>query len=452
MILTSSKLSTVNVPGQPAALRRKLFYTVSHIVLVDSFEPLKRAFDVAFATAALILMSPFLACVVLRRKITGRPILTRVERVGRFGRRYTQYALAGLDRHPTFRRVPLLLNILAGEMSLIGPRPAAPGDPLLEADGRARLSVKPGVICSWWLRQRANIDFDDEAAADREYLNTATLAVDFGIALRAIPALVFSESRDAAPRTVDILGIRIDNISMAQALEWIQRKLRSEGQALVCMTNAHCANVSCLNAPYHQTLLGASLNLADGVGLRIAGKLKRTPIRQNVNGTDLFPRLCAMLEGSGDSLYLLGGRPGVAQDVAEWIGKHYPDTTIAGYRSGYFEPHEEDGVAEAIRRSGASVLLVAMGVPQQELWIQRNLKKTGVPVAIGVGGLFDFYSGRIPRAPAWMRETGLEWIYRLLQEPGRMWKRYLIGNWTFLARHLLYELNFYRPHGQTFRG
>ena len=452
MILTSPKLATIEVPRRPTALGRKLRYAVSHVLWIDSFEPLKRVFDAVFAAVALTAASPFLLCLVLRRKISGRAILTREERVGRFGRRYTQYGLAGLARHRSFQRVPLLFNILAGDMSFIGPRPAAPGDPVVEVNGRARLSVKPGVICSWWLRQRGNIDFDDEATVDREYLNTASLRTDLGIALRAIPALVFSEKREAAPRTIEILGIRIDNMSMAEALEWIRQKLSGEGQAVVCMTNAHCANVSCLNAAYHKTLLASGLNLADGVGLRIAGKLKRTPIRQNVNGTDLFPRLCAMLEGTSESVYLLGGRPGVAQGVAEWIGKRYPDTTIAGYRHGYFEPDEEGSVAEAIRRSGASVLLVAMGVPDQELWIQRNLESTGVRVAIGVGGLFDFYSGRIPRAPAWMREIGLEWIYRLLQEPGRMWKRYLIGNWIFLGRHLLYELKFYRPHGQTTRG
>ncbi len=452
MIFTSSKLATVKIPRQPAALGRKLLYAVSHVVLIDSFEPLKRTFDVVLATVGLALTAPFLFCVALRRKIAERPVLTRVERVGRFGRRYTQYGLAGLERHRSLRKTPLLLNILAGDMSFIGPRAATPGDPAVEVNGRARLSMKPGVICSWWLRQRANIDFDDEAAADREYLNTAGLAADLGIALRAIPALLFSEKREAAPRTIEILGIRIDNMSMAEALDWIRQKLRGEDQAMVCMTNAHCANMSCRDAKYHQTLLASGLNLADGVGLRIAGKLKGTPIRQNVNGTDLFPRLCAMLEGTGEKLYLLGGRPKVAQCVAEWIGKHYPDTAIAGYRDGYFEPGEEASVAEAIRRSGASVLLVAMGVPHQELWIRRNLEKTGVRVAVGVGGLFDFYSGRIPRAPAWMREVGLEWSYRLLQEPGRMWKRYLIGNWTFLARHLLYELKFYRPHIETTRG
>jgi N-acetylglucosaminyldiphosphoundecaprenol N-acetyl-beta-D-mannosaminyltransferase len=429
-----------------------LLYTASHLVFVDSFEPLKRAFDVIFAMVALALTSPVLFWLFVRRKISGSPVLTRSERVGKLGRRYTQYGLAGFDNRPVLQKLPLLLNILAGDMSLVGPRPAAVGDPVTQVNGRARLAVKPGVICSWWLRQRANIDFDDEAAADREYLNTASLASDLGIALRAIPALVFSEKREAAPGTVEILGIRIDNMSMAEALAWIRQRLSGDGQSAISMTNAHCANISCLDPAYRQCLLASGLNLADGVGLRLAGKLKRTPIRQNVNGTDLFPRLCSMLEGTGESLYLLGGRPGVPESVAEWIAGKYPNTTIAGYRNGYFERGEEAAVAEAIRQSGASVLLVAMGVPAQELWIQRNLRETGVRVAIGVGGLFDFYSGRIPRAPAWLRELGLEWTYRLLQEPGRMWKRYLIGNWTFLARHLLYEMKVYRPHGQTSGG
>jgi len=439
--------AAVKIPQRTTAFGRKLLYAVSHVVLIDSFEPLKRAFDIVFAAVGLAVTAPFSLCVAGWRKISGDPILARSERIGRFGRRYTQYELAGFGRQPALKQLPLLLNILAGDMSFVGPRPAVPGEPVVEDNGRARLAVKPGMICSWWLRRRANMDFDDEATADREYLNSASLAADLGIAFRAIPALVFSEKRDGAPRTVGILGLRIDNISMAEALEWIRQKLNGNDQTVVTMTNAHCVNISCVNPKYRQCLLAAGLNLADGVGLRIAGKLKRTPIRQNVNGTDLFPRLCSMLEGSGKSLYLLGGRPGVAESVAEWVRGHYSDTVIAGYRDGYFLPDEEADVAGEIRRSGASVLLVAMGVPSQELWIARNLEAAGVRVAIGVGGLFDFYSGRIPRAPVWLRELGLEWTYRLLQEPGRMWKRYLIGNWTFLTRHMLYELKVYRPQG-----
>lgn len=442
----SSGPATVGVPRQSAAFGRKLLYCVSHVVFIDSFEPLKRAFDVIFATVVLVVASPFLFCLILRRKVGGRPVLTRDERVGRYGRRYTQYGITGFERRRRLQRLPLLLNILAGDMSLIGPRPAAPGDPIVEGSGRARLSVRPGVICSWWLRRHGNIDFDGEAAADSEYVNTASLSADLGIALRAVPALVFSEEREAAPRTVEILGIRMDNMNLAEALEWIRRRLDSDSQAVVSVTNAHRANRSCLDDAYHRSLLASDLNLAGGVGLRIAGKLKRTPIRQNVNESDLFPRLCAMLADAGRSVYLLGGRQDVAQNVAAWIGKQYPATVVAGYRDGYFEPSEEATVTEEIRRSGASVLLVAAGVPEQELWIRRNLGKTGVRVALSAEGLFDFYSGQIPRAPVWLREIGLEWVWCLLREPGLMWRRYLIGSWIFLARHLLYEMNVYRPH------
>jgi N-acetylglucosaminyldiphosphoundecaprenol N-acetyl-beta-D-mannosaminyltransferase len=430
---------------QPAAFARKLRYTAFHVVRIDSFGPLKRAIDISFAAPALALCFPFFLLFALYRKLRGWPILAGTERVGKLGARYTQYAFSGLERHSALRKAPQLINILAGEMSLIGPRPAAPGDPVVRANGYARLSVKPGIISPWWLRQRANIDFDDEAAADREYLNKASLSSDIGIVLRAIPALAFSERREEAPRTVEILGVRIDNISMAEALGWIRQRLDGDEQTTVFMTNAHCANVSCRYPEYHDALLASGLNLADGVGVRLAGKIKGTPIRQNVNGTDMFPRLCTMLQNSGRSVYLLGGRPGVAARVAEWIGKRYPGTSIAGHRDGYFKAAEESQVAEVIRASGASLLLVAMGVPQQELWIQRNLPRTGVSVAMGVGGLFDFYSGRIPRAPSWMREAGVEWIWRLLQEPGRMWKRYLIGNWTFLLRFIFHELKMYRP-------
>jgi len=439
----------IKVPRVAAPRKRTLVRPENRARPIETFGSAKRIFDVVFALAALVIAGPFLCWFVARRRVSGREVFTRTERVGKYGQRFIQYGLSGVSQDRLLHDLPVLLNILAGRMSFVGPRPASPGDPVLKAMGRARLAVKPGLICCWWLRKRGNIDFDDEAASDREYLDTACLSTDLGIVLRTIPAMAFSERRDLAPRTLDILGIRIDNLSMSETLHWIRMKLSSDGQAFVCMTNAHCANISCRNRAYQEALLSSGLNLADGIGLRIAAKLKRTPIRQNVNGTDLFPRLCDMLQTSGDSIYLLGGRPGIAHSVAEWIGKQYPDTVVAGYRDGYFPPCDEDSVAEAIRHSGASILLVAMGVPGQELWIRRNLPKTGVRVAIGVGGLFDFYSGRIPRAPVWMREVGLEWTYRLIQEPGRMWRRYLIGNWTFLARHLLFEFKVYRAGAYT---
>jgi N-acetylglucosaminyldiphosphoundecaprenol N-acetyl-beta-D-mannosaminyltransferase len=135
-------------------------------------------------------------------------------------------------------------------------------------------------------------------------------------------------------------------------------------------------------------------------------------------------------------MFLLGARPGVAEGVRKWVLERFPLLDVCGVQHGYYGPQEEQGIIRQIRDSGANLVLVAFGAPKQDLWICDHLQEMGANVAIGVGGLFDFYSGRIPRAPLWMRKMGMEWVYRLVQEPGRLWKRYLIGNGLFLARVL----------------
>ena len=107
---------------------------------------------------------------------------------------------------------------------------------------------------------------------------------------------------------------------------------------------------------------------------------------------------------------------------------------IAGFHDGYFTEQQESSIIEMINHSGAAILLVGFGVPKQELWLALNREQLNPSVCMGIGGLFDYYSGRIPRAPVWMREIGLEWSWRLMQEPSRMWKRYIIGNPLFLYR------------------
>ena len=120
------------------------------------------------------------------------------------------------------------------------------------------------------------------------------------------------------------------------------------------------------------------------------------------------------------------------------MSEHYPNLLISGVRNGYFSEEEEPAVLQKIAASKASVLLVALGSPRQDKWIAAHKGQTGAKVMIGVGGLLDFYSGRIPRAPVWVRELGMEWLYRFWQEPGRMWRRYFVGNIEFLY-HVLCE-------------
>lgn len=254
------------------------------------------------------------------------------------------------------------------------------------------------------------------------------------------------ESRPSIPpsqRRIVLMGTPIDNLTQAEAIDEIKSRLDGETPTQVAFVNADCINITYRNAEYRQVLADADLVLADGIGMKIAGKVLRHAVRDNVNGTDLFPRLCMALAGSGKRVFLLGGRPGVADEVGKWIRTHFPAVVVCGTRDGYFRPHEEPIVIDDIRSSGAELLLVALGAPRQDQWIHEHLAETGCRVAMGVGGLFDFYSGRLPRAPYWMRRLGLEWLFRLYQEPFRLARRYLLGNPLFLAR-LAYERFFAR--------
>lgn len=234
--------------------------------------------------------------------------------------------------------------------------------------------------------------------------------------------------------TVNVLGIRVHNLTMSGALAWIVAQLDSEQHRHVCFVNAHCANVAGDMPEYLQLLNEADLVLADGSGLQMAGRVLNRPISENINGTDMFPLLMAALSGSSKRVFFFGARSGLTEQTRDWVGTHFPGTRICGTHHGYFTPHEEPDVIRTIRDSRADLLLVGFGVPQQEYWIRDHLEETGARVGIGVGGLFDFYSGRIPRAPEWMRRNGIEWVYRLIQEPTRLWHRYLVGNSRFLYR------------------
>jgi N-acetylglucosaminyldiphosphoundecaprenol N-acetyl-beta-D-mannosaminyltransferase len=237
----------------------------------------------------------------------------------------------------------------------------------------------------------------------------------------------------AGPR-IELFGIPVDNVSLDEAVGMVLAALDGPGGQMVCFVNAHCVNLACRCGAYRDVLRGADYVFADGTGMRWAGAALGRPIADNVNGTDLFPRLAAALAGTGKRIFLLGGRPGVAEGVARWLAQVCPDAEVVGCHHGYLSAENEEAVVEQIHASQADLLLVAMGSPDQELWIHRHLERLGVKVAMGVGGLFDFFSGRVPRAPRWLRRAGLEWLYRFYQEPLRLWKRYLIGNAAFLLR------------------
>jgi N-acetylglucosaminyldiphosphoundecaprenol N-acetyl-beta-D-mannosaminyltransferase len=233
-------------------------------------------------------------------------------------------------------------------------------------------------------------------------------------------------------------GLVIDNITKEEAVKAIEEFLDlGERGKKVFFVNAACVNTAYTDQEYLSVTRTADLVLADGIGLKIAGYLLRTPLKDNANGTDLSPMLFKMAEKEGYSVFLLGAKPEVVEETYKKLRSRYPLLRIAGYHHGFFPREEDKQIASIIARAKPDLLFVAMGVPLQEKWITENALATGAKVCLGVGGLFDFISERIPRAPKWMRHMGLEWVYRLIQEPRRLWRRYIPGNMIFLLRILI---------------
>lgn len=231
-----------------------------------------------------------------------------------------------------------------------------------------------------------------------------------------------------------LMGLPIDNLSMDEAVDKILEILKGDDSRQVCFVNADCVNIAYRDAEYRAAVQSADMVFTDGAGMALAGRILGKPLRDNVNGTDMFPVLCRSLSATDYHVYLLGGKPGVAEDVSRWVDANFPGVRICGAHHGYFEQSDEPGIINEIRDLGIDLLLVALGEPRQTLWTADHLAETRVKVALGVGGLFDFYSGAIPRAPEWLRTVWMEWAYRLAREPGRLWRRYLVGNPLFLSR------------------
>ncbi len=264
---------------------------------------------------------------------------------------------------------------------------------------------------------------------------------------RPLPQVLSRGADDLPSRPV--LDFALTDASQGEAVDWIIDRAQRGVRTRVGFLNAHCANVARADWRYRLALKTCDAVFPDGAGVDLAARLDGVSLSANLNGTDLFDPLCEAMAKAGLSLYLLGGRPGVARRAAEQARTTHPNLIIAGCRSGFFAPNAEAAVVDAINASGADVVMVALGVPDQDVWLARIAPRLSAPVSLGVGGLFDFVSGRIPRAPEWMREAGLEWVYRLWREPRRLWRRYVLGNAGFLAhlavRRSRAEIERFRP-------
>ncbi|MGR3376698.1 WecB/TagA/CpsF family glycosyltransferase [Salipiger abyssi] len=251
------------------------------------------------------------------------------------------------------------------------------------------------------------------------------------------PTLAFRDATLAAdlPKR-PILGLPVVNATTEATVN----ALLSGAARSVFFFNAHCANLRAGNREYADALTRADMVLPDGIGVELAARMTGGGLAENLNGTDFTPALLTEAARRGMSVFLFGAQPGTAEKAAVTLAARIPGLRIAGTLDGYDGAADPEAAIARINTSDADILLVAMGVPMQELWIDRHLPELRPRLVLGVGALFDFLAGNVRRAPAAVRKARLEWGWRLMQEPRRLAKRYLIGNGTFLARASLHAL------------
>jgi len=231
-----------------------------------------------------------------------------------------------------------------------------------------------------------------------------------------------------------LLGVSLVDATAEQTLDWLCNRLEAGQRSRVAFFNSHCCNIAARDVEYARALCSADALLPDGSGVAIAAWMHGLRLRGNLNGTDLVPALCGRLAASGRSVFLLGGRPGVADAAAARLMTMWPGLLVAGCAHGYHSAMEEAAVLALVDARGADVLLVGTGVPRQDVLLARVAGSLSPRLFLGVGALFDFLAGRVRRAPLGLRRVGLEWVWRLAQEPARLGSRYLLGNPKFLAR------------------
>jgi exopolysaccharide biosynthesis WecB/TagA/CpsF family protein len=375
-----------------------------------------RLFDLLASSLLVVVLSPAMLLRGLRSLVSTGTILERIPRVGLHGSTFHQLVFAGTGFG---RELPTLFNVIAGHVAFSGPRLASPAE-----------FAPDGASSSCGIAHRSEAELDEAFVQSRTTIGCITLA------LRGAVAWLLCGGARATPPSFRLLEIDIRNTTMDEAVSWIVERAAYGERTSMAFVNSDCLNAAVAQRDYRAVLQGADRVLPDGIGVNLACRMRKIALVANLNGTDLFPELCKRAVAADLSIFLLGAGRGVAEAAAANVQALFPGLRIAGTQDGYFEETETARIVQQINDSKADILLVAMGAPQQELWIDAHRHDLEVPVCMGVGGLFDFYSGRIPRAPLWMREIGLEWMWRLMQEPGRMWRRYVIGNPLFLYRVL----------------
>ena len=240
-------------------------------------------------------------------------------------------------------------------------------------------------------------------------------------------------SSKSRPDRADVLGCEIDRVTLADALDHCEQTIAARGHMQHMAINAAKLVLMRKDRELAEVIRGCELVTADGQAIVWVSRLLGDPLPERVTGIDLMESLLERSSRHGYRVYILGARQDVLEQAVLRLRERFADLQIVGYRNGYFSAEEEPLVAAEIRRSQPDILFVAISSPRKELFLGRHGAQLGVPFVMGVGGAIDVVAGMTRRAPALMQRTGLEWLFRLLQEPRRLFRRYAVTNLVFIG-------------------
>lgn len=234
------------------------------------------------------------------------------------------------------------------------------------------------------------------------------------------------------PDAVDVLGLPLRPLDTPQLIAHLVARALVRAPTTACYANAHTVNLACRDARFRACLAGCDLLFADGAAVVWASRYSDRRLPERMTACDYFPVLAAACAEAGIRVYLLGGRPGVADRAAERLADVLPQLRIAGAHHGHFDTDRSDEIVARINAARPHLLLVGMGSPRQEFWLAGQAGALRPPVRLCVGALLDYVAGVEPRAPQWLCRMGCEWVYRLMVDPRGKWRRYLLGNPEFV--------------------
>lgn len=399
----------------------------------------KHIFDKVLSTLMIIILSPMMMINILCALITRHPIYTHVTKKDALN----NSVIINHFSDGVCKKSALLINIFMGEVSFCGVPLTHRLSPKVQARIKRRYDCKPGMCSLFDLHRSTGLVVEDPEALLLKQLNSSSFQNSLLLLKSLVCSCLYSIPKKGLinSKIISVFGLKLNNISMQAAVSWATDTPINNAS----VKNKHATNIGffinvnsiniCLKQPdFHHTLQQADKLLADGSGMRLAAKSAGYLLKDNTNGTDMLPHLCQSCVEQSKSIYFLGSKPGVAAKAALKLTKQFPGLMVAGSEHGFIGENKLNEHIKTINDSGCDILLVAMGSPFQEKWLLEHRDQLNCQTALAVGGLFDFYSGDIARAPLWLRELGLEWCWRLFQEPSAKFKRYVIGNPLFLFR------------------